>query len=270
MGDIAINYRNVCYRDDEFSPAFCQNIYVKSRLPLTVSNGSCPFDESICEAGNLTSINMDTGILDLASDFGLNLMQGEGMKIRKQTACTVLPFEQYCKIVNASKDDIPTQILDAQYMGQNFISGLKSILAFLGPKSSAPQSYGNATIGAPLIPTSDIRAKYGIHNSKTGVISSSFGLSQRRSIGTHRWTGYSGRAIPSSWKPLPELQKPDADPSIILFILRGLALSRPVDDPLFAVHRNVEVSAYNGDGSMETVYTSDYPAGLLGCTEKVN
>jgi hypothetical protein len=65
------------------------------------------------------------------------------------------------------------------------------------------------------------------------------------------------------WSPMPELARTDADVVITMVPLNGTYFETPVDDPFYSAHKNRTV------GDM-TIYVSDLPAGVLGCTEQVS
>lgn len=153
------SYRDTCYREGVSTPSLCNNIFVKPRLPLTVSNSSCPFHDSVCQNG---AINLDTGYLDLRNDFGVNHKKGDGVKFRKQTTCAVLPYERFCKVVkNTEVNQQWRYTTPLLHVGDNYVNGMNLLIGFFGPRTGHPISndshYQNATVIMPIIPDSRVR-----------------------------------------------------------------------------------------------------------------
>jgi len=71
----------------------------------------------------------------------------------------------------------------------------------------------------------------------------------------------------STFEPIPELRRADADTHVIIFHNNGVRFFAPTDDPIFAAHREKRV--FFDNNSTETMYTADNPATFLGCTEQV-
>ena len=71
----------------------------------------------------------------------------------------------------------------------------------------------------------------------------------------------------SSFEPISQLQRPDADISLFFLSTNGVLFSNPVDDPWYAVHRPIQGAKF-GNNSIAT-YIGDYPVSVLGCTRQV-
>ena len=99
---------------------------------------------------------MDTGLLDVGSYFGINHQDGGKMQFRKRAICTVLPFEEYHEIVNLSKDTVADGAFTNQFLGENYIAGLRFLLSKYGRSKGMASFYKNATFGMPLYPSTNI------------------------------------------------------------------------------------------------------------------
>jgi hypothetical protein len=71
----------------------------------------------------------------------------------------------------------------------------------------------------------------------------------------------------STFYPIPELRREDADTHVIVVQNNGLRYYASNDDPLFAAHKEKHILF--DDNSNRTMYTADQPASFLGCTEQV-
>jgi hypothetical protein len=72
----------------------------------------------------------------------------------------------------------------------------------------------------------------------------------------------------STFEPIPELRREDADTHLIIFQNNGLRFYSPNDDPIFAAHQEKQVAF--DDNTVKTMYTADNPASILGCAEQVH
>jgi hypothetical protein len=71
----------------------------------------------------------------------------------------------------------------------------------------------------------------------------------------------------STFVPIPELRREDADTHIIAFQANALRFYTPNDDPIFGAHTKKQV--FFDDSSNKTMYIADKPATFLGCAEQV-
>ena len=71
----------------------------------------------------------------------------------------------------------------------------------------------------------------------------------------------------STFEPIAELRREDADTHVIVFQNNALRFFSPKSDPIFAAHREKQV--FFDDNSNITMYFADKPASFLGCAEQV-
>jgi len=71
----------------------------------------------------------------------------------------------------------------------------------------------------------------------------------------------------STFYPIPELRRKDADTHIIIFQDNALRFFSPNNDPIFAAHTEKQVLFDNN--SNITMYIADKAATFLGCAEQV-
>ncbi|KAF2734303.1 hypothetical protein EJ04DRAFT_603240 [Polyplosphaeria fusca] len=86
---IAASLAQGCYKNSTGFSGSC-NTFVESRIGLDVSKSKCPWDASLCIGGSLPAIDIDSGLLDMRTDFGLNLPPESGVKYRRKATCAVL------------------------------------------------------------------------------------------------------------------------------------------------------------------------------------
>jgi hypothetical protein len=127
-------YANQCYKGATSAQSGCMNVFTNPRIPFTIKDTSCPFEDKMCIPKGSPAMEMDSGLLDLNENFGLNLEKDNGIKFRRKTTCSVLPTEGYVSLYNVS--DLPKILADA-YLSQPRITfpGEKVVLSkFGGPR----------------------------------------------------------------------------------------------------------------------------------------
>jgi hypothetical protein len=136
---VAVPFADMCYRNEsiEKQPAAC-NIYVRPNITFTNTRVPCPFAADWCVGG--FAISLDSGLLDLSKDFGLNIPSTSGMRYRKKSTCAILPTENHLQVVN--KTDYPGGA------GQSALSGEEAVLLNYGKRTGDP---GNATVVSSLL-----------------------------------------------------------------------------------------------------------------------
>jgi hypothetical protein len=70
----------------------------------------------------------------------------------------------------------------------------------------------------------------------------------------------------NSWEPIAELNRSDADVSVIFINQNSIKYNEPVDDVVFSAHMPRAISL--GSASIP-YYTSDYFTNVIGCTDQV-
>ena len=77
------------------------NTYATPQIKWAGKQAECPFQDRICYR-NYT-YQMDTGLIDSHHDLGINTAEGERVKYRKVTTCSVLTEEDYIEDNNATQ-----------------------------------------------------------------------------------------------------------------------------------------------------------------------
>ena len=85
----------------------CRGSHIRPILPVDSSPAACPFEASYCTAGNLPAISMDTGLIDMSRDLGINLEKHDAVKFRRKTTCTVVPVKDRYKVIKVRRPRNP-------------------------------------------------------------------------------------------------------------------------------------------------------------------
>ena len=71
----------------------------------------------------------------------------------------------------------------------------------------------------------------------------------------------------SSFKPIKQLRRDDADVMLFFLSSPGIHFGKPVDDPWFSAHRKAgSTFSVVNETNTRPLYSQDEPAGVLGCT----
>lgn len=70
----------------------------------------------------------------------------------------------------------------------------------------------------------------------------------------------------STFEPIPEMMRKDADIAIMRVLKHSTNFFRPVDDLLFSAHQKTAILTLNGEAIR---YWADDPQSLIGCTDQV-
>lgn len=97
----AVNaYASDCYQNGSL-PNIC-NIFSRPSVAFSTKTTSCPFKDNICSG---MAVEMDSGFLDVAESFGLNIAKGDNVQYRKRSVCSMLSLEGRESIINGSEVD---------------------------------------------------------------------------------------------------------------------------------------------------------------------
>lgn len=140
----------------------CRNSYIRQELSFRVSAkpAPCPFSPSMCTAGDVSAVSVDTGLLDLTKDFGVNLRKKEAMKYRKVTTCAVIPIENRFKIMSVER---PRDPWDETVSGDNNSTVMEQVVALdLGGSTtvSAGSGLANFTFTSPVRSSETVGLQY--------------------------------------------------------------------------------------------------------------
>ncbi|KAF2745682.1 hypothetical protein M011DRAFT_478832 [Sporormia fimetaria CBS 119925] len=230
-------YAEECYRE---APGSRCKVFSRLNLPLTVENVTCPFGKSMCVTDGLS---FDTGLMDLAADFGFNIPPREGVQFQKRTNCSVLSLEGRTSLVDGAI--LPQPLTKAR----DPLPGEKFRLIHLGTMDlkyfpGIPEEWGNVT----RTYSEHMRT---LQDTFTVTSLSSFPHDPNQPI-----------------KFMPELAAEDAVTALML-IWKGATVefNETVNDPLFSAHQK-RTRIDSNYGMEMTNYVSDAPVSMVGCTEE--
>lgn len=99
----AANYAQQCYSENTTGALDCTK-FVQDRLAFTsISNASCPFDDSMCRSDN-SNLLLDSGLIG-SDDLGLNLPPEQRMFYREQLHCAPLQTQGFATDANTAFDN---------------------------------------------------------------------------------------------------------------------------------------------------------------------
>ncbi|KAJ4302760.1 hypothetical protein N0V90_001651 [Kalmusia sp. IMI 367209] len=182
----------------------------------------------MCTGQGSSAIAMDSGVVDMRTNFGLNVKESDTVHIRRRTICNVLPREGH--IFERPPDYLNRGLpADRWTLEYGFWRGV--------PEYQHPEVtfYQNTVL-----------VKNQMSFSTTGMMSYVHGNSYEAGI-----------------IPLPEMHRNDADIVLIPVWPNAVVYEKPVDDPLFTAHR-VEMRP-QASGKDKALYWSDFPVGVVGC-----
>jgi hypothetical protein len=224
-----------CYQDKSSLPAPCRNTFVRPNISFSAVRAPCPWNETMCPGGGLPALQMDSGLLDLRSHFGLNVSPEESVKLQKKTTCSVLPM----------KDRIIVR--DTEWWAARGFTNTKTTIEY-GTYRDTPSNLRPEATFVQANETTHHGAYYG---SASAV---NYSNPEDTFLGINT---------------IPEMQRSDADVSLSAIWLNDIDYEKPVHDPLFSATR---VRMYVSGGGYDDVphYYSDNVAGVIGCTEQVS
>ncbi|KAF2729630.1 hypothetical protein EJ04DRAFT_588412 [Polyplosphaeria fusca] len=200
--------------------------YVVSTNSLEVLPASCPFSEGICAS---PAIAFDSGLLNLNDMFGINLPDSDSVFYRRRTTCSVLSRDGYTHVAKPS------------------------------------QAFAE-TLGRPMLPDEEyIFYRYSMDDDDDFSFWQSLALANisnkyANTAGNFYAFNYNATSGP---RLIPELRKEDADVMLRFNMNNAVHYRHPVDDPMFAAHREFKITMTTGVNV--TVYLSDFPGSVLGC-----
>jgi hypothetical protein len=227
-------YSFECYKNQQFLPAPCRNIFTRPNISFNVDAAPCPWNTTMCHGGKLPAIRMDSGMVDLRVHFGLNLLPAETVKVQRKTVCNVLPVEDRIIVRDASWwtargfNETRTTIEYGTYRNTDPILRPEATFIQAEALTQHQQSYGSAAM-------------------------SNYSQPEAAALGVNA---------------IPEMQRHDADVALAAIWLNRVTYETPVDDPLFSAHKSLNFTP--GGGAADILqYRSDNAAGVIGCTQQV-
>ncbi|KAK1753688.1 hypothetical protein QBC47DRAFT_430588 [Echria macrotheca] len=240
----ADTYARQCYAPDTTGGLNC-GLLVRPQLTSAIvnNNASCPFHSNTCRTTH-SNLLLDTGLLDSHKHFGRNTSPGERFQYRRVLHCSPLATEEYTSIYNESLDD-------------SFIR-----YHYGRPIPSVDEKRDNFTVQF----LRNVSVSYEEMESNGGDTKNDYTVRFDLAFGKN------GSVHPqmSSFYPIPELNRPDADVYLFFLTASGVIFSQPVQDPWYRAtklysRKLSQASILEGD--ME-IYMQDEPGSPLGCAEQ--
>ncbi|ETN37646.1 uncharacterized protein HMPREF1541_07269 [Cyphellophora europaea CBS 101466] len=229
----SINYQRACYHDTSGAASACNTFTVPSVAPNVDKNAACPFSASICFA-NQESVKIDSGRLNSNHFLGINSLSS--LDLRKVTECS--PLTQ-------SGHERWTSTEEVQQSWPNAIP--------LDGDSYVMLDYGNQT----SFPWTWLGNKARMNSTP------SYTMDQSNTVSwMYSFPGFDDN---STFVPIPELQRHDADLTLLFLSSNKIYFKSVSDDPFFAAHQPFVMPGLYGN---ETMYHADNAANVLGCTEQ--
>ncbi|TKA30936.1 hypothetical protein B0A54_14544 [Friedmanniomyces endolithicus] len=206
-------YARACY--DSSKDSLTCGVYTNKTIHYSVNaNATCPTQTGTCFFSNTAAYQMDTGLMDSNDALGLNSPKGERITYRKVTTCAPIHIGQ-----NYGRGTIETgggQFQDPVvylYMGSMVADGVVrtpscAILAITLLLSFNGQMLANYTYR---------------YNEHSLVETNGYTLTLPN---IHKADG-SG----SIWMPIPELNRTDADVTLLILAQNSIDYNVPCDDP---------------------------------------
>ncbi|KAK5449920.1 hypothetical protein LTS15_008493 [Exophiala xenobiotica] len=236
--ELSLEYALACYLPQPSTSlsSTCHS-FKTSKLLWQPLNGSCPFDEQLCQKGTKVVV-FETDYIDSHGDLGINAEPHDRLRYRRKTTCAVLNGTGHVRgwdgaVVNTSTSKPSTETAYAYY-------------------------------GPSLYKDTDFTYSYSnfasFYTNFTAQVTLPYQLDSERAMGVAepQWTI-------SDFDPIPGLAQEQAD--LVLFFLSyiGKYLGK-VDDPWFAAHREQWIeSSY---AFLEQRYARDLAITTLGCAEQ--
>lgn len=226
---LAANYARACYGGNP-DPLQC-NVYPAQSLPYTVDqNATCPFEAGTCVYGNTAAFRMDTGLINSHFALGINGPARERVQTRKVTSCAPLHVKNFTTILTGNET---TQALPQDYFWEIQYGDI---------------STDTATGGTNYTFTYNPHAKL-----------DNFGYSISAAEALAQVPG-------NAWVPIPELNRTDADISIIMINPNSMRFAAPNHDPVFSAFEML--SYVDNQGLNHTWYTPQYWVSIIACAEQ--
>lgn len=98
VAEMADRYTTDCYSNRTATSERCK-IFIRPTLPSQQERTNCSFENNMCRNMSLPGISMDTGLMDLNSQLGLNLATRDEMKFRRKTTCSIVEMEGHYDVI---------------------------------------------------------------------------------------------------------------------------------------------------------------------------
>ena len=235
------SYAKQCYTPESSNLELDCDTFVKTALNTSVvTNASCPFGGGICRS-NASNLMLDTGYLDSNNDLGLNAPPNDWFRLRMVIRCAPISTEGYTTTSNTSS----TRSFTRYFYGPRVYAGTAA--------QNFTRSFSNDVVNDA--------AKAGINPP-----AADYSLSVEAAF-------YHNRTLrpDSTFAPVPELQRPDADVHLIFLAPTTVLFSSRIEDPLFRATTpagNISSLGQGGTLQYQQVFRPDAPALPMACTEQ--
>ena len=224
---LAANYARACYSETP-DPLQC-NVYPVKDIPWTKNqNATCPFTSGTCVYGDTAAFQMDTGLIDSHQFLGINAPTSQRLQYRKVSTCAPLHVLKYAKAVNGS---VRNGGMDSDTIIQLFYGSLQ--LTELGL-----QNWTHS---------------WNMHTSLDDV-----GYTVSTLLGIADFFG--------GWTPIPDVNRTDADVSLVFLEPNAMRFEEPNDDPVFGASESLNITSSTGE--LDVWYTPDWVTSVIGCADQ--
>ena len=93
MGDAIQSYATNCYQGGDSLPAVCRNTFHRPNISFEAVPTECPWEAGMCGGDGSSAVAMDSGMVDVRTQFGVNVEEKDTVRFRRRTVCNVLPRE---------------------------------------------------------------------------------------------------------------------------------------------------------------------------------
>ncbi|KAK4445305.1 hypothetical protein QBC34DRAFT_307051 [Podospora aff. communis PSN243] len=242
----ADTYARQCYTSGSTkSEGLGCGLMVKQQLKPEVvdTRAACPFHSRVCQSNN-SNLLVDTGYLNSHEHFGRNARPEERFQYRRVLHCSPLASEGYTSISTESANE--------SYIRYHYGSPIPAINL----------ERDNYTIEFPR----NVSVSYEEMQSNGGDTKNDYTIRFDLAFGRN------GSIHPkmSSFNPIPELSRPDADVYLFFLTASGVIFSQPVLDPWYKAttpysKRLHQLSSLAGNIS---IFMQDEPGSPLACAEQ--
>ncbi|KAI1733495.1 hypothetical protein F4680DRAFT_463789 [Xylaria scruposa] len=230
----ARNYVQQCYSAGSSGLIDCK-AFVTERIPLFINDtAQCPFQTGVCRS-NTSNLILDIGYLSSHDHFGLNAPPNERILIRRVLHCGALT----------------TAGFTSRYEDQN---GNYTLYDY----GTSFKAFGNLTF------TNQAKAIDDQYNFERGEETNSDYLLQEYAS----WVFNGGYKHPATFIPRGELQRTDADTTLLFLSGNGVLFTAPVNDDWYRGTQRYGNTTVSGSPGVWQTYRPVEAASPLGCAEQ--
>ncbi|KAH7309639.1 hypothetical protein B0I35DRAFT_84744 [Stachybotrys elegans] len=238
----AAEYAQRCYESNSISD-YCST-FVRSALPMkTITNASCPFDESLCLSQD-SNIIVESGPIDSQEDLGLNWGEDSKFQLSHRLHCAPLVTSNYT----------------ATYIYDNV-----TYESYTYGEAFIPQSDCNCTVA---VNTESLTSRFKSHDAPIFAPTQDYNL---MSV----WAQFRGGSFWPDWSlfsPIDGLRGHNGDLSLTFLFPNEVIFTSASEDIWYRATvptRRIHVTAEAQDTPSEyEVYASDEAAWPMGCVEQ--